>query len=321
MNGNPETSDDAIVVRNLEKRFGSFTAVNRISFRAGTGEIFGLLGANGAGKTTTIRILCGLMTPDSGSCSVAGIDVAGNPDEVKRRIGYMSQKFSLYRDLTADENIEFFGSVYGLDEYQIEAAKKRVRDMANLEGFSKQLAGELPGGFRQRLALGCAVLHRPQIVFLDEPTAGVDPRSRRLFWDIIHSLADEGTTVVVTTHYLDEAEYCHRIVLMDRGFIIAEGSPRELKARAVPGPVLEVSCSAPSAVMARLEGEAWVIEISLFGDAIHIQAAGDISSPEAENRTRKVLNEAELQIDEIIPVSPTLEDVFLRLVDRGDERP
>ena len=222
-------SEYSIVVSGLTKKFGDFVAVNSVSFRVGKGEIFGFLGANGAGKSTTIRMLCGLLAPTSGEATVGGFPVGDQPEKVKERIGYMSQKFSLYEDLTVMENIRFFGGIYGLSRSRIRTRLPWILDMAGLRGREDTLTRELAGGWKQRLALGCALLHEPEIVFLDEPTGGVDPVSRRRFWDLIYDLSVKKVTVFVTTHYLDEAEYCHRIMLMDAGEIIAGGSPRELK--------------------------------------------------------------------------------------------
>jgi len=219
----------SIEVSGLTKKFGDFVAVNSVSFRVGRGEIFGFLGANGAGKSTTIRMLCGLLSPTSGEAYVGGFSVVNQPERVKARIGYMSQKFSLYEDLTVMENIRFFGGIYGLSRTRLRERLPWILDMAGLRGREGSLTRELAGGWKQRLALGCALLHEPEIVFLDEPTGGVDPVSRRRFWDLIYELSSKKVTVFVTTHYLDEAEYCHRIMLMHAGEIIAGGSPRELK--------------------------------------------------------------------------------------------
>ena len=224
-------SGTSIEVSSLTKKFGDFVAVSSVSFKVAKGEIFGFLGANGAGKSTTIRMLCGLLSPTSGEAVVGGYSVGDQPDKVKERIGYMSQKFSLYEDLTVMENIRFFAGIYGLDRRRLGTRLPWVLEMAGLKGRENSLARELAGGWKQRLALGCALLHEPEIVFLDEPTGGVDPVSRRRFWDLISDLSVRGATIFVTTHYLDEAEYCHRIMLMHAGEIIAGGSPRELKGR------------------------------------------------------------------------------------------
>ena len=220
---------NAITVRNLTRRFGDFVAVDRLTFDVGQGEIFGFLGSNGAGKSTTIRMLCGLLRPTSGTATVGGVDVGQNPEAVKRRIGYMSQRFSLYERLTVDENIRFFGGIYGLDRERFDRRRRFVIEMAGLEGRESTRAADLAGGWRQRLALGCAILHEPRIVFLDEPTGGVDALSRREFWRLIDRLAASGVTVLVTTHYLDEAEHCHRVAIIHAGRLAAIGSPRELK--------------------------------------------------------------------------------------------
>ncbi|MFH1070741.1 MAG: ABC transporter ATP-binding protein [Candidatus Glassbacteria bacterium] len=223
-------ADYAVVAEKLTRTFGGFRAVDGIDFAVERGEIFGFLGANGAGKTTTIRILCGLLRPSGGRCEVDGIDVGAEPEKVKRRIGYMSQKFSLYEDLTVAENFRFFGGVYGMKNGDIVQRQMELFGRLGLEEVGDKMPGELPLGWKQKVALASAVLHRPRIVFLDEPTSGVDPISRRTFWKLIHSLASQGTTVFVTTHYLDEAEYCNRISIMEAGRIAAVGSPAQLKA-------------------------------------------------------------------------------------------
>ena len=223
------TNDYAVVVENLEKRFGSFVAVDRISFQVARGEIFGFLGPNGAGKSTTIRMLCGILAPTSGRGSVAGFDIRTQPEQIKANIGYMSQKFSLYQDLTVEENIDFYSGIYRIPPEKKRARKEWVIEMSGLAERRRSLTSILSGGWRQRLALGCAILHEPPIVFLDEPTSGVDPISRRQFWDLIYDLSGKGVTVFVTTHYMDEAEYCNRLGLIYRGELIALGTPHELK--------------------------------------------------------------------------------------------
>ncbi len=220
----------AVEATNLTRTFGRFTAVDRVSFAVERGEIFGFLGANGAGKTTTIRMLCGLLAPTSGSGRVAGFDIARESDAIRRTIGYMSQRFALYPDLTVDENLAFYGGVYGLDRTRLAHRRDEVVALLDLHVQRAQLAGALPSGWKQRLALGCALLHEPAILFLDEPTGGVDPIARRRFWDLIYALATGGTTIFVTTHYMDEAEYCTRVSIMDAGRIVALGAPRALKA-------------------------------------------------------------------------------------------
>jgi ABC-2 type transport system ATP-binding protein len=222
-------SEESVVVEHLYKRFGDFIAVNDVNLRVGKGEIFGFLGPNGAGKSTTIRILCGLLAPSEGKAIVAGFDVAQDPEKVRENIGYMSQRFSLYDDLTVEENIDFFSGIYGVDRAKRADRKQYALEMAGLVGQEKTMTRTLSGGWKQRLALGCAILHEPPIVFLDEPTSGVDPIARRSFWELIYLLSEAGQTVFVTTHYMDEAEYCHRVALLYHGKMIALGTPAELK--------------------------------------------------------------------------------------------
>src|SRR6476661_10631647 len=235
----------AITVRDLTRRFGSFTAVDRVSFDVGEGEIFGFLGANGAGKSTTIRMLCGLLRPTSGTATVGGVDVSKDPEAVKLRIGYMSQRFSLYEALTVDQNIRFFGGVYGLEGARYAERRAFALEMAGLNGRENALTRDLAGGWRQRLALGCAILHEPAILFLDEPTGGVDPLSRRQFWRLIDALSQGGVTVLVTTHYLDEAERCHRVALIHAGRLAAIGTTTEVKRVFDGRPIVEVRTSSP----------------------------------------------------------------------------
>ncbi len=306
----------AIRVENLSKSFGSFKAVDSLSFSVQTGSIFGLLGANGAGKSTVIRMLCGLLAPSSGTAEVAGIDVNRDPEGVKRRIGYMSQRFSLYEDLSVEENIRFFGGVYGLSSRDLAARIPDTVRRAGLEGREKSLARELSGGWKQRLALGCAMLHRPGIVFLDEPTGGTDPISRRQFWDVINALAADGVTVLVTTHYLDEAEYCNRLVLMHAGRIAAQGSPGELKNEVVSGVVFELECPEPVAAMETLGHLTCVRETALFGPRLHVglDSEGDIDA--VVDALQRAGNPA-AAFGRIIP---SLEDVFIRLIDAQGSR-
>src|SRR5688572_14301929 len=244
---------EAISVSNLARRFGEFVAVDGLTFDVRQGEIFGFLGSNGAGKSTTIRMLCGLLKPTSGSATVGGIDVTRDPEGVKRRIGYMSQRFSLYELLTVDQNIRFFGGIYGLDDRKLAERRRFVIEMAGLAGREHTLARDLAGGWRQRLALGCAILHEPAILFLDEPTGGVDPLSRRQFWRLIDALSSEGVTVLVTTHYLDEAERCHRVALIHAGELATIGTPAEVKGIFAGRPIFEVRSANPVAVMTALD--------------------------------------------------------------------
>ena len=307
-------SDSAIVVRDLTRTFGSFTAVDRISFAVERGEIFGFLGANGAGKSTAIRMMCGLLRPTSGTAVVDGVDVSRDPEEVKRRIGYMSQKFSLYEALTVEQNIRFFGALYGLDDARIAARMKFVLEMAGLSGREHTRARDLAGGWRQRLALGCAILHEPRIVFLDEPTGGVDPISRRQFWRLIESMSRGGVTTLVTTHYLDEAEHCHRIAIVNAGRLAAMGTSNELKAIFAKRPILEIHSSRPVDVMKALEDNASVEKTSVFGTAVHAV----LKTPEVDLAAlQKTLSASGLDIGGVDRVMPSLEDVFLDVVEHA----
>ena len=307
-------SDSAILVRDLTRRFGAFTAVDRINFEVERGEIFGFLGANGAGKSTAIRMMCGLLKPTSGTAVVDGVDVSRDPEDVKRRIGYMSQKFSLYEALTVEQNIRFFGALYGLNDEQIAKRMKFVVDMAGLSGRESTRARDLAGGWRQRLALGCAILHEPRIVFLDEPTGGVDPLSRRQFWRLIESMSRGGVTTLVTTHYLDEAEHCHRIAIMNAGKLAAMGTSRELKTIFATRPILEIHSSRPVDVMRALEGNPSVEKTTVFGTAVHAVLATPDVDLEALKRS---LGARGLDIAGIDRVMPSLEDVFLDVVEHA----
>ncbi len=304
---------NAITVKNLTRKFGDFTAVDNVSFDVKRGEIFGFLGANGAGKTTVIKMLCGLLTSTSGNATVAGYDINTQPESIKRTIGYMSQKFSLYEDLTVSENLNFFGGVYGLNERDLNDRIAWAVEMAGLTDKKGALTGSLPVGWKQRLALGCALLHRPQVVFLDEPTGGVDPVSRRRFWDLIFTLAEEGVTVFVTTHYLDEAEYCNTIMLIHAGKIVAGGSPRQLKTEHIRYPMLEVNCTGIIESLNILQQQDWVIESSVFGTLLHVS----VENEEAGSRKiKEVLSEHNITVHGIERIVPSLEDVFIHLTDK-----
>jgi ABC-2 type transport system ATP-binding protein len=307
-------SDHAIEVLELTKRFGRFTAVDRVSFSVRRGEIFGFLGANGAGKSTTIRMLCGLLQPTDGTAKVGGYDVNTQTELVKQHIGYMSQKFSLYDDLTVEQNIRFFGGVYGLTGSRLRERMEWAISMADLKGREGSLTRTLAGGWKQRLALGCAILHQPGIVFLDEPTGGVDPISRRSFWELINQLSSEGITVLVTTHFLDEAEYCNDLILINAGRLIATGSPHELKTRHITSPMLEVTLRSGSIVEAleTLRKETWVLESSVFGTKLHVMVREEKSGREAVVTSLARQGIAAEQITRIIP---SLEDVFLYLLE------
>jgi len=306
-----------IVVEGLTKRFGDFTAVDHISFDVREGEIFGFLGANGAGKSTAIRMLCGLLEPSGGRASVGGFDVGKDPERVKTSIGYMSQKFSLYEDLTLEENIAFCGRVYGMTREDIRARQEWVLGITNLRGRERSITGTLSGGWKQRLALGCAVLHRPKIVFLDEPTSGVDPIMRRRFWELINELSVQGVTILVTTHFLEEAEYCNDIIMINAGKIIAGGSPRELKANYITTPILEVQCDTVIEAMALIEKEPWALETSVFGNYLHVSVPDEGS---ARTAIEALLASHRIAYRTIDRITPSLEDVFIYLLDREAQK-
>jgi ABC-2 type transport system ATP-binding protein len=310
-------AQNAIEVEQLTKRFGDFTAVDRISFQVRQGEIFGFLGANGAGKSTTIRMLCALLTSTSGTARVGGYDINTHPEKVKECIGYMSQKFSLYEDLRVEENIDFFGRVYGLSNNELQQRKEWVLEMAHLRGKDRIITGTLPVGWKQRLALGCAVLHRPKIVFLDEPTSGVDPVMRRCFWELINDFSAEGMTVIVTTHFLEEAEYCNDIMLINAGKIIAGGSPQELKRNSIENPILELQCANIIEAMTIIEKEPWALEISVFGTHLHVSVENEL---EAKERIRSILKIKKISITSIERIVPSLEDVFIHLLDKEEKK-
>lgn len=305
----------SISVNNLTKKFGAFISVDNISFNVKEGEIFGFLGANGAGKSTTIRMLCAILEPTSGDARVGGFSINTEPDKVKNNIGYMSQRFSLYNDLTVGENIDFFGGVYGLSGNEFKTRKEWVLKTANLKGKEALLTGSLPGGIKQRLALGTAVIHRPKIVFLDEPTSGVDPISRRNFWDLINSLSEEGTTVFVTTHYLEEAEFCNNIILINAGKIVAEGNSEELKTKYIDHKILDIECARTVDAMEILEKEDFVFDTSIFGNNLHISVADDVS---AKQKVMQLLSERHsISVSKIDTIVPTLEDVFIHLLEKN----
>ena len=302
--------DIAVYADKLTRVFGDFIAVDHVSFEVHRGEIFGFLGPNGAGKTTTIKILCGLLGPSSGTAMVGGFDVSRQYEEIKKHIGYMSQKFSLYEDLTVRENIDFFGGIYGLDTDAKKVREAWVLEIAGLTDKTDLLTRELPLGWKQRLALGCAVLHEPPILFLDEPTSGVDPLSRRAFWDLINSLSSQGVTVFVTTHYMDEAEYCHRLALMNKGSIVALGTPDELKRQWMTDTVLDLECEDFMRAAEILEKEKVFKETAIFGDLVHLVT----SEPESARTTaQEVLASAGIQVHRLEVILPSLEDVFVTL--------
>ncbi len=312
-----EVNGHAVIAEGLTKTFGAFTAVDDMHFKVRKGEIFGFLGPNGAGKSTTIRMLCGLLAPTAGRALVGGFDVGEDPDAVKAVIGYMSQKFSLYDDLTVEQNINFYGGIYGLKGNQLRDRKSWAIEMAGLKGKENSLTRTLSGGWKQRLALGCAILHEPPIVFLDEPTGGVDPVSRRNFWDLIYALSNSGTTVFVTTHYLDEAEHCNTIGLIYSGKLIALGSPHQLKQRLDRYRILEVACDNPVDAMDALQVQPWVVETSIFGSAFHVSTTG---VENAEESIRDELSRKGISAERIRTISPSLEDVFIHLIGEEDKK-
>lgn len=302
----------AVEVRGLTKYFGSFCAVDHISFDVRRGEIFGFLGPNGAGKTTTIRMLLGLLRPTAGEATVLGYDIVRSRKRVHARVGYMSQLFTLYRDLSAEENICFYGQAYGLAGRRLRERKRQVLAMAGLSGRERELTGRLSGGWRQRLALGCALIHEPDLLFLDEPTAGVDPVSRREFWEMIYALSAQGKTIFVTTHYMDEAERCQRLAIISDARLIAIGSPEELKLVQMRGRVIEIACAQPEAALrvltqAHLEG---VEEIALYGAELHVVAL----DPAVKERVCGLLQEAGIAVQSAEWIMPSLEDVFISSV-------
>ena len=308
-----ESNNFAVIARGLTKRFGDFTAVDGIDFEVRRGEIFGFLGPNGAGKTTTIRMMLGLLKPTTGTIDVLGVPVSEHPEKIRPRVGYMSQRFSLYNDLTVLQNLRFYGRAYGLENDVLE---ERIRDalrMTNLEGREHTHTKDLSGGWRQRLALNAAILHRPELIFLDEPTAGVDPVSRRAFWDLLYKLIAEGITVFVTTHYMDEAEHCHRLAFIQRGRLIASGSPAEIKQNVMRGHVLEIAPSdTPRAVKvlraARESGRLPLDEVAMYGPLVHV------TGPEMERYQEMIaaeLHQAGIEPGNMVVIEPSLEDVFI----------
>jgi ABC-2 type transport system ATP-binding protein len=311
----PESN--AVEIRNLVKRFGSFVAVDDVNLEVRRGEIFGFLGPNGAGKSTTIRMLCGLLKPTSGSATVGGLDIATQSEAIKQKIGYMSQRFSLYDDLSVEENIDFFSGIYSVPKDRRIERKDYVLRMAGLEERRGSLTGLLSGGWKQRLALGCAILHEPPILFLDEPTSGVDPIARRTFWDLIYQLSSSGHTIFVSTHYMDEAEYCHRLALMYRGKVIALGTPAELKKSLSGHNLFHLEVSDLLGSMNALEKVPGLSEIAVFGGGLHVTAAEATS---AVTEIRSALERAGISVPMIEPIQPTMEDVFVAMIEEEERK-
>lgn len=304
------TNDIAVRFDNLTRRFGDFVAVDNISLSVKKGEIFGFLGPNGAGKSTTIKMLCGLLLPTAGNGFVGGHNIMTESEEIKKNIGYMSQRFSLYDDLTVEENINFFSGIYGVPKERRRERKESVLEMSDLVDRRDAITGTLPGGIKQRLALGCAILHEPPIIFLDEPTSGVDPVSRRNFWDLIYDMAKGGTTIFVTTHYMDETEYCDRLALIYRGKIIAEGRPDELKGKYMTRDVLEIEVDRVVEAMELLERKN--IDTAIFGSLLHSTVEkADVMVP----RIKEILSDAGFAVNRIEKIVPSLEDVFVSLIE------
>ncbi len=310
------SNEYAVEIDDLVKTFGKFVAVDHVSLQVKKGEIFGFLGPNGAGKSTTIRMLCGLLTPTTGRASVNGFDVKTQPEEIRRSIGYMSQKFSLYDDLTVEENIDFFTGIYGVPRTQREERKHYVLEMANLTERRGALTRTLSGGWKQRLALGCAILHDPPVLFLDEPTSGVDPIARGAFWGLIHDLSETGHTTFVSTHYMDEAEYCHRLALMYRGKVIALGTPAELKKGLTQHSLMQLDSSEPLETMRALEGVPGVRDVAVFGGGLHV-TVDDVQATPA--RMRQALAGKGIEVHRLEEIEPSMEDVFVAMVE-GEER-
>jgi ABC-2 type transport system ATP-binding protein len=307
----------AVEIDDMVKKFGDFVAVDHVSLKIPKGEIFGFLGPNGAGKSTTIRMLCGLLTPTSGRGSVNGFDVASQPEEIRRSIGYMSQKFSLYDDLTVEENIDFFTGIYGVPQALRAERKNYVLEMANLAERRRAMTRTLSGGWKQRLALGCAILHDPPVLFLDEPTSGVDPIARGAFWHLIHDLAETSHTIFVSTHYMDEAEYCHRLALMYRGKVIALGTPAELKCGLTAHTLLDLEATEPLETMRALEGLEGVRDVAVFGGGLHVT----VDDAEAGGRKIRAALEAKgIVVRRLEEIEPSMEDVFVAMIETEERK-
>lgn len=307
----------SVVAEGLVKKFGDFTAVDGISFETKTGEIFGFLGPNGSGKTTTIRMLLGLLRPTEGSGTVLGFDIVRESEEIRKRIGYMSQQFSLYNDLTVSENLNFYGGTYGVTGEHLRDRKEYILEMANLKGREREMTKNLSGGWKQRLALGTAIIHEPQVLFLDEPTAGVDPISRRAFWDLLYELSDQGTTIFVTTHYMDEAEHCQSLAFIHLGRIVARGTPQDIKETIMKGQVLEIDCSDPDVALSTLREASLLDEVALYGALIHV-VGEDLERHKP--MMQRLLREQGVDVRSMDIIAPSLEDVFISSIKEEDKR-
>ncbi|HUS69715.1 MAG TPA: ABC transporter ATP-binding protein [Anaerolineae bacterium] len=307
----------SVIVEGLTKKFGEFTAVDHVDFQIKTGEIFGFLGPNGSGKTTTIRILLGLLRPTEGRGTVLGYDIVKQAEEIRKRIGYMSQQFSLYNDLTVAENLNFYGGTYGVTGARLRQRKEYILEMANLRGREREMTKNLSGGWKQRLALGTAIIHEPEMLFLDEPTAGVDPISRRAFWDLLYELSEGGTTIFVTTHYMDEAEHCQSLAFIHLGRIVARGTPQEIKEKIMKGQVMEIDCLNPDLALSTLRDSSLFDEVALYGALIHV-VGEDLEShrPAVE----RLLQEKGIEIRTMDIIAPSLEDVFISSIKEEDRK-
>lgn len=310
------TSTIAVDVRELSKHFGQFKAVDNISFQIGRGEVFGFLGPNGAGKTTTIRVLCGILPATSGNGTVLGLDVVRESEKIKTKIGYMSQRFSLYDDLTVFENLSFYAGVQGLDADRRKLRIDAMLTLADMHDRREQLAGQLSGGWKQRLALACSLVHEPEMVFLDEPTSGVDPVSRRRFWDMIYRIADQGTTVLVTTHYMDEAEQFDHLAFIDRGKLIASGTPDQLKKQYFHARLWEINCTPLALASDTLRNQPFILDVSIPGGALHVITPTDFSDV---TQLQKPLIDAGVTVHAVRETVPSLEDVFVHLTESGQK--
>jgi ABC-2 type transport system ATP-binding protein len=306
----------SVVAEGLTKKFGDFTAVDHVTFKIGTGEIFGFLGPNGSGKTTTIRMLLGLLRATEGGGTVLGFDIGKDPEEIRKRIGYMSQQFSLYDDLTVSENLNFYGGTYGVTGKRLRERKEFILEMANLRGREHEMTRNLSGGWKQRLALGTAIIHEPEMLFLDEPTAGVDPISRRAFWDLLYRLSNEGTTIFVTTHYMDEAEHCQSLAFIHLGRIVARGTPQEIKQKVMQGQVMEIDCSEPDTALSTLRDSSMFDEVGLYGALIHV-VGEDLQKDRA--RIKSMLAKQGVEITSMDIITPSLEDVFISSIKQEED--
>ncbi|MCJ7618761.1 MAG: ABC transporter ATP-binding protein [Anaerolineae bacterium] len=307
----------SVIAEELTKKFGEFTAVDHVSFQIKTGEIFGFLGPNGSGKTTTIRILLGLLRPTEGRGTILGYDIVKQAEEIRKRIGYMSQRFSLYNDLTVAENLNFYGGTYGVTGDRLRQRKEYILEMANLRGREREMTKNLSGGWKQRLALGTAIIHEPEMLFLDEPTAGVDPISRRAFWDLLYELSEGGTTIFVTTHYMDEAEHCQSLAFIHLGRIVARGTPQEIKEKIMKGQVMEIDCLNPDLALSTLRDSSLFDEVALYGALIHVVGEDLESHRPAMER---LLQERGIEIRSMDIIAPSLEDVFISSIKEEDRK-